>query len=77
MNVTGDNSHDSGPIGCTFPLLLCYKIALSGKGKTESCLWLWEMSAVLREEAEKNTFSPPLPIPPQGSTPPNPAHRNA
>lgn len=50
MNITSDNSSDSGPVGCTFPLLLCYKIALTGKGKAENSLWLWVMSAVLLEE---------------------------
>jgi len=50
MNVTSDNSYDSGPIGCTFSFLRCHKKDLSGKGKTENSLWLWEISAVPLEK---------------------------
>lgn len=36
MTVTTDNSYDSSPIGCTFPLLCCNKNDFLGKGKTEN-----------------------------------------
>lgn len=47
MTVTSDNSYDSSPIACTFPLLCCNKKDLPGKGKAEDFLWLWEISAIL------------------------------
>lgn len=53
MNVTSDNSYDSSPIGCTFPLHCCNKKDLSGKGKTENSLRLWEISAMLLEEEKR------------------------
>lgn len=51
MTVANDNSYDSNPIACTFPLLCCNKKDLSGKGEAEDFLWLWETSSMpLAEE---------------------------
>lgn len=50
MTVTSDNSHDSNPVACTFPLRCCNKKDLSGKGKAEDFLWLWETSSILPTE---------------------------
>lgn len=57
MTVTSDNSYDSSPIACTFPLLCCNKKDLSGKGKAEDFLWLWEIPAMLPAE-EKGRSMP-------------------